>query len=645
MPQQRIAPYGAWQSPITADLIVAGTSRLAEAWLDGTDTYWIERRPLEAGRNALVRRAADGHIEDVVPPPFNVRTRVHEYGGGDYTVHDGVVYFANFEDQRVYRVSPGGAPEPITPAGAMRYADFRVDAARGRLLCVREEHVPESGAVLNTIVSLDLDGDNADGGRVLASGNDFYASPRLSPDGMQLCWLTWNHPDMPWDATELWVAAVREDGTPHEERLVAGGAGESIVQPEWSPDGKLHFISDRTGWWNLYRLRGDTAETLHPMEAEFARPQWAFNLSTYAFAAPNVIYCAYIRQGRWHLAHLDTETRRLTPIEMPYTEIGDVRGTPGSVVFVGGAPDTPTAVVRLDPAKDHTEVLNPSGEAKIAPDYLSVPEAIEYPTTGNRTAHALFYRPRNPAYVAPATERPPLLVTSHGGPTSAATTDLQPLIQFWTSRGFALLDVNYGGSTGYGRPYRQRLEGQWGVVDVDDCIAGARYLVERGEVDPNRLAIRGGSAGGYTTLCALTFRDAFNAGASHFGLSDLEAIARDTHKFESRYLDRLIGPYPQQQDLYRARSPVHSSDQLSSPVIFFQGLEDRMVPPNQAEQMVEALRAKQLPVAYIAFAGEGHGFREAENIKRSLEAELYFYGRIFGFTPADEIEPVPIENL
>jgi dipeptidyl aminopeptidase/acylaminoacyl peptidase len=644
MPQQ-LAPYGAWQSPISADLIVAGTSRLTEIWLDGTDTYWIERRPQEAGRNALVRRTSQGRIEDVVPVPFNVRTRVHEYGGGDYVVHEGLVYFAHFEDQRAYRLAPGGTPEPITPVGTMRYADFRVDAPRNRLLCVREEHVPDTGAVLNTLVSLDLGGDNADGGRVLVSGNDFYASPRLSPDGTQLAWLTWNHPDMPWDATELWVAQVGQDGALSQVHLVAGGEGESIVQPEWSPSGELHFASDRTGWWNLYRRRGDKSQVLHLLDAEFVRPQWAFNLSTYAFVSPNVLYCAYTQHGRWHLARLDTETGEFTPIEAPYSEITDMRASTDGVYFIGGAPDVPTAAVWLDPATGKLNALNHPGEAEIDPAYLSVPEAIEYPTSGGQTAHALFYRPRNPNFAAPSTERPLLLVMSHGGPTSAATTELQLLIQFWTSRGFALLDVNYGGSTGYGRPYRQRLNGQWGVVDVDDCINGARYLVERGDVDPERLAIRGGSAGGYTTLCALTFRDVFKAGASHFGLSDLEAIARDTHKFEARYLDQMIGPYPAQQDLYYARSPIHFADRLASPVIFFQGLDDRVVPPSQAEEMVEALRAKKLPVAYLAFAGEGHGFRKSENVKRSLEAELYFYGRVFGFSPADAIEPVEIENL
>ncbi len=641
---QQIAPYGAWRSPISADLIVAGTSRLMEVWLDGTDSYWIERRPQEAGRNALVRRTANGRVEDIVAVPFNVRTRVHEYGGGNFTVHQGTVYFANFADQRVYRVVPGGAPEPITPAGVMRYADFRVDARRNRLLCVREEHASD-GAVVNTLVSLDADGDSADGGQVLVSGNDFYASPRLSPDGTQLAWLTWNHPDMPWDATELWIAQVHEDGSLLQAHIVVGGEGESIVQPEWSPNGELHFISDRTGWWNLYRLRDDTSQALYPMEAEFARPQWVFNLSTYAFAAPGVLYCTYTQHGRWHLASLDTTSGQFTPIETPYSEIADVRATPDGVHFIGGAPDVPTAVARLDPATGQMNALNESGETNLAPAYLSVPEAIEYPTSDDLTAYALFYPPRNPDFAAPSTERPPLVVMSHGGPTSAATTEMQLSIQFWTSRGFAVLDVNYGGGTGYGRPYRQRLNGQWGVVDVDDCINGARYLVERGSVDPERLAIQGGSAGGYTTLSALTFRDVFKAGASHYGLSDLEAIARDTHKFEARYLDRLLGPYPERQDLYYARSPIHFVDQLSSPVIFFQGLDDRVVPPNQAEEMVAALRAKHLPVAYLAFAGEGHGFRKSENIKRSLEAELYFYGRVFGFKPADEIEPVKIENL
>ncbi|HIC94777.1 MAG TPA: S9 family peptidase, partial [Anaerolineae bacterium] len=463
--------------------------------------------------------------------------------------------------------------------------------------------------------------------------------------GTRLAWLTWNHPNMPWDGTELWVAKLRADGSLGRAGRVAGGPRESIFQPEWSPDGILHFVSDRTGWWNLYRWRDGRVEPLTEMEAEFGRPQWVFGMSTYAFESAGRIICAYTRQGTWHLASLDTATRRLEPIETPYTEIAYVRAAPGRAVFLAGSPTEPASIVQLDLATGRIEVLRRSSETAIDPGYLSSPQAIEFPTEGGLTAYAFFYPPRNRDYVAPPDERPPLLVMSHGGPTSAASTTLNLEIQYWTSRGIAVLDVNYGGSTGYGRAYRERLEGRWGIVDVDDCVNGARYLVERGLVDGQRLAIRGGSAGGYTTLCALTFRDVFKAGASYFGVSDLEALTKETHKFESHYLDRLVGPYPERRDLYRDRSPIHFAHRLSCPVIFFQGLEDKVVPPSQAELMVQALRAKGLPVAYVTFEGEQHGLRRAESIKRALDAELYFYARIFGFEPADPVEPVPIENL
>ena len=644
MAKPQVAPYGSWKSPITSDLIASGIIRLGQIALDGDDVYWVEMRPAEGGRYVIVRRTPGGRTTDVTPPPFNARTLVHEYGGGAFAVAEGTVYFSNFADQRLYRQEPGAQPRPITPEAKLRYADGVVDRRRGRMICVREDHTDPAQEAVNAIVSLDLEGD-PEGGRVLVSGNDFYSSPRLSPDGTRLAWLTWNHPNMPWDGTELWVGELRADGSLGRAERVAGGPRESIFQPEWSPDGVLHFVSDRTGWWNLYRWRDGRAEPLTEMEAEFGRPQWVFGMSTYAFASADHIICAYTQRGIWHLASLDTATRALKPIEIPYTEIAYVRAAPGRAVFLAGSPIEPASVVQLDLATGRIEVLRRSTEAAIDPGYLSSPQAIEFPTEGGLTAYAFFYPPQNRDYVAPPGERPPLLVMSHGGPTSAASTTLNLGIQYWTSRGIAVLDVNYGGSTGYGRAYRERLDGQWGIVDVDDCVNGARYLVERGLVDGQRLAIRGGSAGGYTTLCALTFRDVFKAGASYFGVSDLEALTKETHKFESRYLDRLVGPYPERRDLYRERSPIHFAHRLSCPAIFFQGLEDRVVPPSQAESMVEALRAKGLPVAYVTFEGEQHGLRRAESIKRALDAELYFYSRIFGFEPADPVEPVPIENL
>jgi dipeptidyl aminopeptidase/acylaminoacyl peptidase len=643
MATPQVAPYGSWKSPITSDLIVAETVGLGQIALDGEDVYWVEMRPTEGGRNVIVRRTPDGRTADVTPAPFNARTRVHEYGGGAFIVNEGIIYFAHFADQRLYCQAPDAIPQPFTPAAALRYADGVVDYRRSRLICVREDHTTPEREAINTLVSLDLK--SGGNGQILVSGNDFYSSPRLSPDGSRLAWLTWNHPHMPWDGTELWVSEIRADGSLGRAGRVAGGGAESIFQPQWSPDGVLYFISDRTGWWNLYRWREGDAEPVYETAADFGRAQWVFGMSTYAFAAAGRIICSYTEQGTWSLASLDPATHKLEPIETPYTEIWDVRATSGHVVFGAGSPSEPASIVRLDLATRQLEVLRRSSTIAIDTGYLSIPRAIEFPTEHGLTAHAFFYAPHNRDYSAPPGERPPLLVKSHGGPTSATSTALNLGIQYWTSRGIAVLDVNYGGSTGYGRAYRQRLNGQWGVVDVDDCVNGARYLVGRGEVGGGRLAITGGSAGGYTTLCALTFRDLFKAGASYYGICNLEALARDTHKFESRYEHSLVGPYPEQRDLYRRRSPIHFTDRLSCPLILFQGLEDRVVPPNQAELMVAALRAKGLPVAYVPFAGEQHGFRRAENIKRALDGELYFYARVFGFVLADPVEPVPIENL
>ena len=643
MTQPQVAPYGSWESPISADLISTEGRRIIETVADGEDIYWIEMRPDESGRYVIVRRTPDGQTADVIPAPFNARTRVHEYGGAAFSVSDGVVYFSNFADQRLYRQTTGATPQPLTPEGDLRYADGVVDAKRERLICVGENHTDSETEAVNALVGVALDG--TDNGRVLVSGDDFYAAPRLSPDGTRLAWMTWNHPNMPWDGAELWIGEIGDDGSLSHTERVAGGVDESIFQPEWSPDGILHFVSDRTGWWNLYRYQTGTVEPLCEMEAEFGRPQWIFGMSTYAFVSANQIICTYTQDGVWLLASLDTLTRRLERIESPYTSIANLQSTPAGVLFNGSSATEPASIVQFDLTTRQFEVVCRASEIEIDPGYLSTPRAIEFPTEDNLTAHAFFYPPQNRDYTAPADDLPPLLVISHGGPTSATSTALDLEIQYWTSRGISVLDVNYGGSSGYGRAYRQRLNGQWGLVDVDDCVNGARYLVENGSVDGNRLAIRGGSAGGYTTLSALTFRDVFKAGASYYGISDLEAMTRDTHKFESRYLDSLIGPYPAERDQYLKRSPIHATDRLSCPLILFQGLEDKVVPPNQAEMMVDALRAKGLPVAYVPFEGEQHGFRRSENIRRSVEAELYFYAQVFGFTPADALEPVVIENL
>ncbi|MFN2513131.1 MAG: prolyl oligopeptidase family serine peptidase [Pyrinomonadaceae bacterium] len=645
MIKPKIAAYGSWKSPITSDLIVSGSVGLSQPTIAGQDTYWVEMRPSEGGRHVIVRRDATGAATDVNPPPFNARTRVHEYGGGDYVVSDGVVYFSNFTDQRIYQQRPGEEPSPITPEVDLRYADTVVDAKRRRLICVREDHRVAGREAVNTLVSIELEGAN-NSGHVLVQGNDFYSSPRLSPDGTQLSWLTWNHPQMPWDGSELWTGGLQADRSLTNTRRVAGGITESIFQPEWSPDGTLYFVSDRSGWWNLYRWpTNGEIEVVTELNFELGVPQWIFGVSNYAFASENEIICTYYDRGISKLASIDTRSRKLQPINTSYTDITFLRAAPGQAVFRAGSPAEPPSIVRLDLETRTFDILRRSNNLGIEAGYFSSPRAIEFTTTGGLTAHGFFYPPQNLDYRAPAGERPPLLVKSHGGPTSAAATALSLTIQYWTSRGIGVLDVNYGGSTGYGRAYRERLKDQWGIVDVDDCANGARYLVSQEEVDGDRLMISGGSAGGYTTLCALTFRDTFRAGASHYGVSDAEALVKETHKLESRYLDGLFGPYPEKQEIYFQRSPINFTDRLSCPAIFFQGLEDKVVPPNQAETMVEALRAKGIPVAYVAFEGEQHGFRQAKNIKRALDGELYFYSRVFGFELADYVEPVHIDNL
>ena len=643
------APFGSWKSPVTADLIVGETIRLGQLAVLDDDVFWTEGRPQEQGRNVLVWCSADGRTQDLTPAPLNVRSRAHEYGGGAFTVGRKAGFFTNDADQQVWRIRADEAPQPLTTDAGTRHADAVIDAQRKRLICVREDHGASGhGAsgheAVTTIVGIKLSNGAA---QELVSGHDFFSTPCLSPDGSRLAWLSWDHPNMPWDGTDLWLADVLEGGALGPPVKVAGGAGESIFQPSWSPTAELHFVSDRSGWWNLYRLHDGRAQALHPMDAEFGVPQWAFGMSTYGFDARGRIVCMYGQAGRSQLALIDSDGGAdvLEPIETPFCSIRDLRVGADFVVFIGATETASEAVVRLDLNTRAWRTLRSSSRVAIAPGFASIAQAISFPTEGGLQAHAFFYPPTNPDFTGPEGERPPLIVISHGGPTGATDAAFKWAYQYWTSRGFAVVDVNYGGSTGYGRAYRERLNGQWGVVDVDDSVNAARYLVERGDVNPQRTAIRGSSAGGYTTLCALTFRSFFKCGASHYGIGDLEALVRDTHKFESRYPDTLIGPYPARRDVYQARSPVNFTDRLSSPMILFQGAEDKAVPPAQAQAMFDAVKVKGLPVAYLLFAGEQHGFRRAENIRRALEAELYFYGRIFGFTPADAIEPVPIANL
>jgi dipeptidyl aminopeptidase/acylaminoacyl peptidase len=638
------APYGSWPSPITTDLLVQRGVGLDNPLVDGADIYWLEGRPSEGGRQVIVRRTTDGATVDVIAPPHNARTRVHEYGGGGYLPVDGTVYFSQFDDQRLYRVVPGGAPEPLTEPGPYRYADYVLDRERRRLIAVREDHGTGAPQPVNAVVTIPLE--NPGHGEILTAGNDFYASPRLSPDGRRLAWLTWNHPNMPWDGTELWVAEIGADGHLAHAVQVAGHEDESIVQPTWAPDGRLYFASDRTGWWNLYwwdagRQGEDAAVPIWPQEAEFAGTTWGFRASFFTFAFGGVV-AVYNRDGYDRVALIRPDG--VLPIPLPFTAVAQVTTSPEGVVALAGSPTESPAVIVFQ--SDGTyRTLRRSVAAELDPGYLSRPEALTFPTTDGDVAHAFYYPPTNPDYEGRPGEKPPLLVFTHGGPTGATRPTLQLSLQYWTSRGFAVVDVNYRGSTGYGRAYRNRLRGKWGVYDVDDVVHAARHLVERGLADPERLAIRGGSAGGYTTLAATTFTTVFKAGASHFGVSDCGALARETHKFESHYLDRLIGRWPEDEAVYRARSPLYHLDQAETPLILFQGLEDKVVPPNQAEMMVEALRKKGVPVAYLAFPGEGHGFRRAENITRAHEAEYAFYARLFGFRTAEPIDPPPIANL
>ena len=640
-----LSSYGSWTTPVTAAFLAASSISVSEPAMEMGEFYWKEARPKEGGRYVLVHRQGTG-IAQLTPRGFNVRTTVHEYGGGDYFVHEGRVYFSNYSDQRLYVQDPGSRPRAITPGGVdLRYADGVVDKKRSRIVMVREDHRVRGRQAVNTVVGIDL----AEGGpgKVLVSGNDFYSNPRLNPEGSRLAWLTWSHPNMPWDGTELWVGRLGADGRIQEKEIVAGGARESIFEPEWSPDGTLYFVSDKTGWWNLYRegRGGAEAEALLPMKAEFGGPQWSFRPLRYAFESPDSIVCAYVIEGTSYLGRLDTSIGRLNEVKIPYTEITEVLAWPGHALLVAGSPIKPISIVTLDLDTGRTRVLRRSIERVVDPGYLSGPEAIRFPTENGKEAYAFYYPPRNKDFRAPPGEKPPLVVMSHGGPTSAVTTTLKHSIQYWTGHGLAVADVNYGGSTGYGREYRERLKGNWGVVDVDDCVNAAKYLVRRGEVDGGKVAIRGGSAGGYTTMCAVTFRSFFKAGASLFGISDLEGFDETTHKFESRYNESLIGPYPEREEVYRERSALHHADWVSCPLILFQGLEDKIVPPAQSKKFYEAVKKKGLPVVYVAFEGEQHGFRRVENIKRAMELELYFYSRVFGFKPADRIKPVRIENM
>jgi dipeptidyl aminopeptidase/acylaminoacyl peptidase len=531
-------------------------------------------------------------------------------------------------------------PEPREP-NALRYADGRVTPDGRLVVCVRETH--GDGEPTNELVV--FPGDGSAEPRAIASGRDFYAAPRLNGDATKLAWIAWDHPRTPFDATELWVADFAPHGTLANERRVAGDREEVVAQPEWSADGVLHFVSDRSGWWNLYVDDGGEPRALCPQEAEFTFPQWAFGMSSYAFLPDGRIACIVIRRGVASLELLDARRGTLEPVDLPYTVYYSpaLRAAAERLVFAAGSPTRALEVVSYEVGSREPTVLRRSLDEEIDPRYLSEPETIEFPGEGGETAYGFFYRPRNADFEGPPDELPPLIVTVHGGPTAQVFALLDPEIAFWTSRGIAVVDVNYGGSTGYGRAYRDRLKHRWGVVDLGDCVGAARFLAESGRVDGDRMLITGGSAGGYTTLLAIAVSDVFAAGISEFGVADLVAFREDTHKFEAHYDEYLVGPFDEQ--LYRERSPVAHADSLSAPLLLLQGLDDKIVPPSQAEVMIAALERKGIPYAYVAFEGEGHGFRKAENRKRALEAELDFVARIFGFEPADRVEPIEIKNL
>ncbi len=623
------SPYGTWSSPITPDSLVAGAAGISEVVPQRASVWWSESRPSEGGRTALMRWQ-DGTVQEMSPAEANIRTTVHEYGGGSWWVDNEIAFYVDYADQRLRSLSCEGeikllSPVPVQERG-LRYADFRVTADGSWLIAVQEQHDQQRDEPENSIVAIATDGSLRC--RVLAKGADFYGSPRISPDGSQLCWVQWDHPNMPWDDTQLMVANLQQSDSVlslSDIRIVAGGVGEAVVQPEWSPGGQLHYLSDRQDLWHLYR-DGSAAAVLK-LDGDIGYPPWVFGLSRYAFKADGTVIAACYRNGIEVLDGFEN-----------YTAFHSIRSCGDNVSMVAAAWDAEFSVIF------NSEVIRAARKLAYPASMLGAAETISYPSDGE-TAHALYFKPANPEFQAPATEKPPLIVLAHGGPTSQARSHLSLGRQFWTSRGFAVVDVNYRGSSGFGRRYRKKLEGQWGLVDVEDCVNAARYLVQRGEVDGERLIIRGGSAGGFTVLSALTFHDTFTAGANMYGVADLEALAQDTHKFESRYLDRLVGPYPESTELYQERSPIHHLQGFDVPLIVLQGSEDAIVPPNQSRMIVEALDKKGVPVAYLEFEGEQHGFRKAETIKQALLSELVFYGRVFSFDPADVDVTLDIRNL
>lgn len=644
-------PCGSWPSPITPERAASAAGAIEWPLADGDALYWLETRPSEGGRSAVVTLASNGIRRDLLPAPINVRSRVHEYGGRPYTVADGILYFVLQDDQRIYRLDTRDSralPIAITPAEhGLRFAEPCLDRRHRRLLAIAERHYPGTAGrpkrePTNFIAAIALDGSGTV--EELVSGDDFYAYPSLSPDGSQLAWISWNHPDMPWDRTRLWRADIGPDGACSNQECRAGSgngvapAGESVVQPGWSATGELLFVSDRSGCWNLYRAgasAGGGSAAIFPRAAEFATPLWSLGMSTWAACDNGRLTAAYTHQGLWHLGIIDPATRTLRAIDTPYTEFAALAAAGNRVWCVASSPASGSELLEIDTTSGAWRCLQRVGDPGLDPGFLPAPEHFSYATEGGIEAHGFYYRPAHPGCAPLPGELPPLIALCHGGPTGATSSAYSAKVRFWTSRGFAVADFNYRGSTGYGRAYRDALRGRWGLADVADVVAGVRHLAAQGRADLGRLLIRGSSAGGYTVLAALTFSDVFRAGASLYGIGDLEALARDTHKFESRYLDGLVGPWPEARAQYRARSPIHHADRIDCPVIFFQGLDDKVVPPNQTLAMVAALRARDLPVVYVPFPGEGHGFRKPEHVARVFREELAFYREVLGIERAD----------
>ena len=638
------ARFGSWASPFPIERLTDRVVFLSEPRAQEGVRWWLEGRPDEGGRQALVRRNRDGSTERLTPEGFNARSRVHEYGGAATLISGDLIVVSDFTTGRLHRVTAPGELTPITPERAWRFADAIHDAARNRLIAIREEHDPESvarhGEWINDVVAIDLDSGEV---RPLAEGADFYAAPRLSPDGTTLAWTEWHHPNLPWDGTELRLAPITATGDLGDAKVIAGSAHDWVSQPRWSPTGVLHFAAEPDGWMNLFRDVEGRIEAVCSMDAEFASPEWQFGNASYGFLEGGEILAVARSGGRDRLLRIDPDGSAHR-IEVPYTEIGAIAIDRDRAVIRAASSTEPAAIVEIT-LDGRIDVLRRA--TPFVPDLadVSIARHVEFPTVGDRTAYGNFYAPTSQRFEGPPGELPPLIVTSHGGPTSGAFSGFATGFQLFTSRGYAVLDVDYGGSTGFGKAYRKRLEGLWGIVDVDDCVAGATWLAEQGLVDGDRMAIRGGSASGFTTLAALAFRKAFRAGTTYFGIGDLRAFVKDTHKFESRYLESLVGPWPDTKQRYLDRSPSLHAEQITAPVLVQQGAEDRVVPPSEAERIVDALFERRVPHAYLLFPGEDHGFRGRDAIIRSFGAELSFYAQVFGFEPADPVEPLEIQFL